>query len=119
MSYKAVGGGIAALGVVLAVIGVVLYVYEETTDLWIVTVTTHPYQGTGTLLLVLGIILTVVGAIVTVIPSGSSALPPQYQQQTQQYGPAPQGQTMYCQYCGRPIAPGAVYCPGCGRSTQK
>lgn len=29
------------------------------------------------------------------------------------------GQSLFCQYCGRPLAPDAVYCPGCGRSSQK
>lgn len=126
MSNSSVGGGIAALGVVLAIIGVVLYVYEETTTtLWgLVSVTTNPYRDTGTLLLVLGIVVAVVGAIFAAIPSWSSSQPPQaqfgaYQQPGGQYASGPSGQAMYCQYCGRPIAPGVAYCPGCGRSSQK
>jgi hypothetical protein len=27
----------------------------------------------------------------------------------------PQGTTNFCPYCGRQMAPGAIYCPGCGR----
>jgi len=125
MSNRAAGGGIAGLGVVLAIVGVVLYAYPETTTLFGYTIyTTYPYRDTGTLLLVLGIILVVVGVIVSVIPSTSSSSPPQtqvgaYQQPGWQYGSAPTGHAMYCAYCGRPIAPGAVYCSGCGRSTQK
>lgn len=126
MSNSSVGGGIAGLGVVLAIVGVVLYIYEETTTmlLGLVTVTTNPYRDTGTLLLVLGIIIVVVGGIVTVVPGRSSSTPPQaqfggYQQPGWQYGSAPAGQTAYCSYCGKPLATDAVYCAGCGRSTQK
>jgi len=125
MGNSSVGGGIAGLGVILAIVGVVLYIYESDTTLFGYTMyTTYPYRSTGTLLLILGIIVVVVGGIVSVIPSGSSSPPPQarigaYQQPGWQYGPAPSGQAMYCSYCGRPLAPEAVYCPGCGRSAPK
>jgi uncharacterized membrane protein len=117
MNYKAVGGGIVVLGVALAVIGVVLFHsdYEESTNLGFVTVTNQPYKAPGLGLMFAGIIVVVVGAVVSVSSDGSSSSPLQYQQ----YGLAFSGQVAYCQYCGRLIAPDAVYCPGCGRSSQK
>jgi len=78
MSNKSVGGGIAALGVVLAVVGVFLYVYEETESTWwgLSSETTNPYQDMGMVLLVLGIIIVVVGLIVLALPGKSSTPPP-------------------------------------------
>ena len=32
---------------------------------------------------------------------------------------APKGDAGFCAYCGGPLVPGAPYCPGCSRSTQK
>ena len=29
---------------------------------------------------------------------------------------APSGNVNFCSYCGRQVGPGAVWCPGCGRS---
>lgn len=112
-----VGVGIAVLGILLAVAGAFLYTYEETESYYwgFYSETTQPYQDIGIVLLVLGIVIIVVGAIVSVIPSRpSSPLPPSYQPTYQ-----PSGQGRFCSYCGKPLAPNAVYCPGCGRSPPK
>jgi hypothetical protein len=37
-----------------------------------------------------------------------------------QYSPGgPPGTVNFCPYCGRPVAPDSVWCPGCGRSLKK
>src|SRR5512137_2995546 len=37
------------------------------------------------------------------------------QQQMPMYPAGPPGTANFCQYCGRQVMPGAVWCPGCGR----
>jgi uncharacterized membrane protein len=119
MSYKSAGGGIAALGVILVIVGVVLYVYPDNTTLFGYTIyTTYPYRDTGTLLLVLGIILTVVGTIVAVIPGSSSSPPPQligeyYQQRIAQTSRSPDMQ--FCRNCGAQVRTDSVFCEECGK----
>ena len=106
---------IAVIGVVLVGIGFGAYMYEETVHFqWLVDieVVNRPYQGEGMVLMVLGIIVLVVGIIVAALPSKTPA--PAAQQPV--YANAP-GTTGFCQYCGRPLAPGAAFCPGCGRKS--
>jgi uncharacterized membrane protein len=129
---KAAGGGIAALGIVLTVIGVILYLYpEETSVFGIVVLTQYPYRDLGTVLLVLGIIITVVGAIVAAAPSRSSSpashqagqffQPPMTQPSYQTYqqpieeASQPSGRK-FCRHCGRPNEADSRFCEGCGKA---
>ncbi len=68
---------------------------------------------------IVGVVGLISGAIITLygflamkeVPRLSSAYPP-----TMQTTP---GTTSYCEYCGRRIGPGAVWCPGCGRKFKQ
>ena len=69
----------------------------------------------------LGILFGVMGVIFFVV---GFALQDQSQKKVQtvvihQVGLGPQGTANFCSYCGRQLAPGAIWCPGCGRSLQK
>lgn len=103
---------IAVIGVVLVAVGIGAYTYEETVDLWFVEVVDRPYQDVGIMLIFLGIVVLVVGIIVAVIPTKTQA--PQAQLPVYANPPGTAG---FCQYCGHPQAPGAVFCPGCGRKS--
>ena len=108
---KIAGGIVVALGIAMAVAGIFAYSYEETVlDLYFYEVVSHPYQDIGLALLVLGIIALVVGIIFATVPA-KSPLPPIQQAM---YTVAP-GTCAFCSYCGRQLAPGAAFCPGCGR----
>ena len=109
------GIAIAVIGVVLITIGFVAYIYEETTHIqWIIDaeIVNRPYQDEGMVLMVLGVVVLVVGIIVAAVPAQTQAPPVQ-----QPVYANPPGTTGFCQYCGKPLAPGAVFCPGCGRKS--
>lgn len=101
---------IVALGMVLIVVGIVLYMVEVTESTWLglSSRTTTPYRDLGTMLLILGIIIVVVGGILAAL-----------QQPGVQYGPSSPGQAVYCAQCGKPLLQDATYCSGCGRPVQK
>lgn len=118
MSSKSVGGGIAALGVILTIVGVILYIYEERESVWgLYTITSNPYRDTGFSLLVLGIIIIVVGAIVTVIPSKPSS-PQQASHDAPSRHTAP-NQAESCSFCGSRINPTHAWCPWCGKEIHR
>lgn len=110
-----VAGGvvIAVIGIVLVAIGLGTYTYEETVvDLWFVEVVDRPYQAEDLTLMVLGIVVLIVGIIVAAMPSKTQT--PLVQQPV--YANVT-GTASFCQYCGRQVAPGVVFCPGCGRKS--
>jgi hypothetical protein len=106
---KAIGGGIAAFGIMVTLVGVALYVYVESTRTLFGEVTGYPYRDTGTLLVILGVIVIVVGAIIAAIPSR----PSQPQERTALN--SSQDAVNFCPSCGRHLGYGATFCPGCGR----
>ena len=132
MGSKSAGGGIIALGIVLIVIGIILYLYSNSyTFLGVTVYKEYPYQSIGTILLVLGIVIAVVGGIVSAIPGESSSqtpqqinqyyqqpIPPPYYQAPQIYSPSPNapiapGAPKYCANCGAPRGEGS-FCGHCG-----
>lgn len=131
MGSKAAGGGIAALGIVLVVIGAILYLYPEETSIFgIVVLTEYPYRDLGTMLLILGIIITVVGVIVAAAPSRPSSppshqsdqfyqppmAPPPYQAYQQPIEEASQSSDRkFCRHCGRQNEADSGFCEGCGK----
>ena len=131
MGSKAAGGGIAALGIALAVIGMILFLYHEDVILYgVVLATVYPYRDLGTILLLLGIIITVVGAIVAALLSrptspvshnaGQFYQPPMTPTQYQTYEqPIQQTSQLtdrkFCRHCGRPNEADSAFCEGCGK----
>ncbi len=76
----------------------------------------------GIILVPVGIIIMVVGLVQsekpnTVVQYYGAPPPGQIAQggQAQYSAGGPPGTTNFCPYCGRQVAPGAVWCPGCGR----
>ena len=106
---------IAVIGIVLVAIGFGAYIYEERTHIqWIIDteVVNRPYQDEGMVLMVLGVVVLVVGIIVAAIPTKTQATPVQQPMNANASGTAG-----FCQFCGKPLAPGAAFCPGCGRKS--
>jgi hypothetical protein len=77
----------------------------------------------GLIFILVGFIIMIVGLVQSdkpktvvhyygVPPPGAPGYGPQ---QMPRYPTGPPGATNFCSYCGRQLAPGAVYCPGCGR----
>ena len=109
------GIAVAVIGIVLVAGGFIAYTYEETTHVQFfidIEVVNRPYQDEGMVMMVLGVIVLVVGIIVAAIPTKTQTPPVQ-----QPVYANPPGTAGFCQYCGRPQAPGAVFCPGCGRKS--
>jgi hypothetical protein len=68
-----IGRGLIAIGILLAIVGLIGYFFpEETIILGVVVATTYPHRDIGTILLVIGIITGVVGAV-TSAGQGSDA----------------------------------------------
>ena len=106
---------IAVIGIVLVAIGFGAYIYEETTHVQFfvdIEVVNKPYQDEGMVLMVLGVVVLVAGIIVAAIPTKTQTPPVQQPMYANASGTAG-----FCQFCGRPLAPGAVFCPGCGRKS--
>ena len=122
-SGSSAGGGIAALGILLIVVGVILYIYpEETTAFGYTVYTEYPYREIGQLLLILGIVVAVIGGIVAALASSVSSSPEQQVHQHYYQQPPPpqqQPQQKYCQSCGRSIPSDGVLCPYCGQNVGR
>lgn len=63
-----VGNGLIAIGILLAIVGLIGYFFpEETIILGVVVATTYPHRDIGTILLAIGIITAVVGAVTSTV----------------------------------------------------
>ena len=71
--------------------------------------------GVGVLLAIVGLVVAVAGGSKT--SPQTTGQPGQWQPGQAQFGPVNPGSTNFCQYCGRQLAPGASWCPGCGRKS--
>ena len=124
--------GVIALGLFLVVIGFVLIstVVEKPTGLGF-SIPTYEYRNAGLTLMTIGAFLGFAGFVGHLYfnyqneVSSYEYLGMEQQPQYPGYGqpavqnPALTGQTLYCQYCGKPLVPGAPYCPFCRQSVQR
>jgi len=88
------------LGVMLGLLGVMIVASDPNMG------------GLAVFVWLLGAVLILLGHVIGTTPE---TLPAQARKDWQ----VPTGTAVFCHYCGSPIAPGAVKCPGCGRSFQQ
>ena len=102
----ALAGGIGVAGWATYAIddmGLMRYINEDEYEAYSL------FRLLGVLSAVAGLVALVIGLVVDTRPTTRD-----YHMRQIQYPISAQG-TIFCMYCGRPIAPDAVYCPGCGR----
>ena len=120
LSIVVLGIAIGAIGLVTAV------VFQNAADsmsLWERFTSPDEYDfnvemaGIGWIVAIVGGIVFVIGLVLLIVSVQSSQEKSNAQAGTMSV--AAVGMGGFCQYCGRPIAPDAAYCPGCGRFMKK
>jgi len=104
-------GSIVGLGILVLVLGVILWSYQVryTLGMWGTIYVDYPYREYGFILFLVGVLVIVVGlAIPKYIekPPSPTPLPP----------PIPK--TMFCPQCGKPTSIEAKFCPNCGKELK-
>ncbi len=70
----------------------------------------------GVIFIIVGFIIMIVGLVQSGEPKTVVVYGPPGPYGVQYQHPVgASGTTNFCQHCGRQVAPGAVWCPGCGR----
>ena len=121
MGVKAAGGGI-----VVVLIGAMLYNHtESTTILGIDVLTEYPYRDLGMVVIILGFIITAIGVLLATAPTPSTPPPhqsiqfyqspptPPYHQQPIEKATQPSDRK-FCRHCGRRNEMDSRFCTGCG-----
>ncbi|MDH3364751.1 MAG: zinc ribbon domain-containing protein [Thermoplasmata archaeon] len=75
--------------------------------------------GIGWVVAIVGGIMFIIGLVLLLVSVQSSQGKSNAQAGMMSPAPAADGMGGFCQYCGRPVSPDAVWCPGCGRSLKK
>jgi len=103
-------GSIVGLGILVLVIGVILWLYRVEYTLWgMVVRVEYPYREYGFILLVVGVLVLVVGLAI-----------PKYAEKRPSPAPSPQPipKAIFCPQCGKLTSIEAKFCPNCGKELK-
>jgi len=102
-------GSIVGLGILVLVIGVILWLYRVEYTLWAITVSVYPYQVYGFILFLVGVLIIVVGLAI-----------PKYVEKRPSPAPLPQPipKARFCPQCGKLASIEAKFCPNCGKELK-
>jgi hypothetical protein len=100
-------GPIVGLGILVSVVGVILWFYRVEHTLWgMVVLVEYPYREYGFILFLVGFLVIVVGlAIPKYIEKRPSPVP----------SPKPIPKAIFCSQCGKLVSIEAKFCPNCGK----
>jgi len=100
-------GSIVGLGILVLVLGVILWSYQvKYTLMWGTFYVEYPYREYGFILFLVGVLIIVVGlAIPKYVEKQLSSVP----------SPKPIPRAIFCPQCGKLTSIEAKFCPNCGK----
>jgi len=103
-------GSIVGLGILVLVLGVILWLYRVEYTLWGMTVSVrYPYREYGFILFLVGVLVIVVGLAI-----------PKYVEKRPTPTPSRHliPKARFCSQCGKQVSIEAKFCPNCGKEMK-